>query len=111
MTLRLIPDDEIDDRMSANPEEPRDDARAGSYEATAAPRSRAKASGPTHWAIVERPGLAPSTAATEQVTRCREPGCFNGGLMHADPRNSFPERVICGWCQGKINRERVGGRS
>jgi hypothetical protein len=106
VTLRLIPD-EPDDRMSANPEGEHEDPRGASYDATTAPRSRAKASGPTHFAIVERPGPAPAgTIGTAGKTcrECREPAV----ILHADPRNNQPERVMCGHCQGRINREIVG---
>jgi len=88
--------DDEDDRMSANPEAPRD-----------VPRRRAKPDGLTHFAIVERPGALPIADARPVTRACRE--CGAGGVMHADPRNTIPDRVMCGACQGRINRDRMGG--
>lgn len=91
-----------DDSMAANLEEP----RAASYEATTVPRRR-KPDGLTHFAIVERPGALPIADARPATRTCRE--CGAGGVMHADPRNTIPDRVVCGSCQGRINRDRMGG--
>ncbi len=95
--------DDEDDSMAANIEEP----RGASYEATTVSRRRAKPDGLTHFAIVERPGALPIAAARPVTRACRE--CGAGGVMHADPRNSIPDRVMCGECQGRINRDRMGG--
>lgn len=99
MTLRLIPDD--DDRMSANPEEP----RAGlGYDA---PRLRARPPGrPTHWAFVEREGAARDAgevgAPAKHCARCGEPA----PVLHAAPGSIV--RSICGKCEGAANRDRIG---
>lgn len=100
MTLRLIPDD--DDRMSANPEEPRADL---GYATTTAPRGPRIATGPTHWAIVERPGRAPvdkDAPTTKTCAWCKA----EATVLHA-PAGSIT-RSICGKCEGDENRRRVG---
>ena len=103
MTLRLIPDDE-DDRMSANPEEPRGDL---GYADTTAPRLRARPTGrPTHWAFVEREGAARDAgevgAPAKHCARCGEPA----PVLHAAPGSIV--RSICGKCEGAANRDRIG---
>lgn len=110
--LRIVGDpDDIDDSMAANPEEPTvlEDLGYGKAErpdprVTLEPRGPRRAGAPTHWAIVEREGAAPSSSAVVATKVCREPGCGAGGIMHADPRNSYPERVICGKCAGDARR-------
>lgn len=103
MTLRLIPDDE-DDRMSANPEEPR---------SADGPRLRARPPGQaTRWEFREVAGApAPHEAGPiGGVQRCAPPplgcGAEGVGLLHATGDN--PRRRVCGPCQGRINREIIG---
>ena len=102
MTLRLIPDDE-DDRMSANPEDPRGDL---GYADTTAPRLRARPTGrPTHWAFVEREGAAPAVDVPGAVKRCRT--CpAEVAILHAI--GDDPRRLYCGACQGAENRRIIG---
>ena len=103
MTLRLIPDD--DDRMSANPEEPRADINA--------PRLRARPPGQaTRWTFAEVAG-APTAAEAGTIggaKRCAAPplgcGADDVGLLHAT--GDDPRRRVCGPCQGRINRVVVG---
>ncbi len=95
MTLRIVPDDEIDDSLAANLEPP---------------RGRRLATGQTHWAIVERPGPAPTATASPTSNRCASPplGCGEDGvgLLHATGND--PRRRVCGVCAGRINRDRIG---
>ena len=102
----LRPVDDIDDSMAANVEP--DSPRGASYEATTQPRKPAK-NAITHFAIVERPGPAPGMpgASTAKLCkRCREPS--PGGVYHHDPASTYPNRDLCGKCQGEVNRERMG---
>ena len=94
MTLRIVDDE---------------DARAATgYDATLAPRGPRIATGPTHWAIVERPGKAPAGAAAEATRNvcraCNEPS----SVLHADPDSSAPHRVLCSRCTGDKMRARIG---
>lgn len=108
MTLRLIPDD---DRMSANPEEPRADL---GYDA---PRLRARPPGQaTRWTFAEVAG-APTAAEAGIIggaKRCKPrtaalPGCDEPAtVLHADPRSASPERTLCSRCTGDVMRDRVG---
>lgn len=110
MTLRLIPDDE-DDRMSANPEEPR---VATGYDA---PRLRARPPGKaTRWTFAEVAG-APAAHEAGPIGGARKckpttatlPGCGEpSSVLHADPRSASPERTLCSRCTGDVMRARVG---
>ena len=97
MTLRIVDDDARTDL---------------GYDATTAPRGPRIATGPTHWALVEKPGRAPAGAeatATRRNACAPAPlGCGGEdvGLLHAT--GSDPRRRVCGPCQGRINRERIG---
>lgn len=72
-----------------------------------APRRRGKHDALTHYAIVERPGAAPTSAPTDLATRCR--GCGTAGVvLHQDPRRNDVEREICGRCQGIANADKMG---
>lgn len=101
MTLRLIPDDE-DDRMSANPEPPDLDQRR---------RGRGD-KGEGYFKAVWVSGRPPGAPAASSKV-CRECRC-DALVLHQDPRTTHIERVICGVCQGRANRERMatvgGGR-
>lgn len=61
-----------------------------------------------HFAVVWVDGAAPTSAVSAPSKHCRECGAPSRN-MHQDPRNNLPERVVCGECQGKINRERMAG--
>ena len=40
---------------------------------------------------------------------CRE--CHQpASVLHQDPRANRVDREVCGVCQGRINRDRMGGR-
>ena len=95
MTLRLIPDE--DDSLAAN-QEPFDlDQRR---------RGRGD-KGEGHFAVCWVPGkpAAAASAPSKICRECREPAT----VLHQDPRTTHPERVICGGCQGRANRDRMGG--
>lgn len=92
MTLRLIDDD---DSMASNPEPPDLDQRR---------RGRGD-KGDGYWRpewVAGRPPAAPAVAA-KVCRECRE----LSAVLHQDPRTTHPERVICGVCQGKANRDRM----
>ena len=94
MTLRLIPDD--DDSLAANQEPPDLDQRR---------RGRGD-KGEGYWRlewVQGWPPIAPA-AASKLCRECRE----SATVLHQDPRTTHPERVICGGCQGRANRERMG---
>ena len=102
MTLRLIPDD--DDRMSANPEEPRADINA--------PRLRARPPGQaTRWEFREVAG-APAAHEAGPIGGAKRCAPYPLGcgeevtVLHAI--GDDPRRRVCGACQGRANRERVG---
>lgn len=65
---------------------------------------------PGHYAVVwvDGPSSDEAPPLAKVVKVCRECGDDNNPMLHADPRNSHPQRTICGKCQGEINRERTG---
>jgi hypothetical protein len=89
-------------------------SRDDGYEVTTQPRRR-NPYGVSHFAIVEREGEDPDRPPPTSVNTCRD--CRAEGpsmVLHADPDNNDPRRVICGKCQGEANLrsmlERRGGR-
>lgn len=105
MSLRLVPEDDVDDSLAANreEEEPIDIGQA---------RRRAKRQGgATHWRIVEADGPAPEhlTSPAAKVRTCRRCGASGESLvLWADPASSHPERVLCPTCQGKATADLIG---
>lgn len=95
MTLRLIPDDE-DDSLAANQEPPDLDQRR---------RGRGD-KGDGYWRPEWVAGRPP--AAVKSLKTCRECRADDVQVLHQDPRTTHPERVICGVCQGRLNRDRMG---
>lgn len=93
MTLRLIPDD--DDSLAANQEPPDLDQRR---------RGRGD-KGEGYWRPEWVAGRHAAAVTPSKVCReCRE----QATVLHQDPRTTHPGRVICGVCQGRANRERMG---
>lgn len=72
-----------------------------------APRRRGKPDALTHYAIVERPGAAPTSELPGLATRCRQCGTA-GVVLHQDPTRNDVDRVLCGRCQGLANADRMG---
>lgn len=119
-------DDDLDDEEAALDriaDRDRDDPRADlgympappppppEVHPTLQPRSTKPPPGAGHFAITwvpgepGRPEERGGPVGGERVCReCREPA----PVLHADPRSSHPARVICGGCQGRINRDRIG---
>lgn len=86
-----------DDSMAANPE-PIDIGQR-----------RRKATGVDgHFKVIWVDGKNPNQpAAPAKVCReCHQPA----SVLHQDPRANRVDREVCGACQGRINRDRMGGR-
>lgn len=94
-------EDDIDDSMSANPEDPRTGL---GYEETTAPRSRTpRGDKAGRWEIVFREGAsAPLNTGAKQCRDCRE----DVTILHSV--GSEIRRTHCGKCAGKVNRARMG---
>lgn len=109
MTLRLVPDDE-DDSLAANPESPRGDL---GYGVTTEPRqARRPSGGEKHWKFVEADGPAREAGPVGGPNVCAERprGCGQPApVLHADPRSSHPQRVLCSRCCGDAMRDRTDG--
>lgn len=89
--------DDIDDSLAANPPP---------GELTAHRRKPDPAKGDGRWGVVWIPGKPAEVATGRTCKRCGTHPF--GGVLHADPVSTFPERVICGVCQGKASAERYG---
>jgi hypothetical protein len=100
--LRLVDDE--DDSLAANQDDPRGDL---GYETTTEPRLRRRQpGGPTRWEFVEvpaRPGDVggPNVCRDRASGGCGEPSA----TLHADPRTSAPQRVLCPRCTGDRMRD------
>jgi hypothetical protein len=102
-------DDDIDDSMGANPEPVREDARADlGYQETLAPRSRKpRGDRAGRWVVEFREG-AEEPAAPAATPTCRVCGPVPAGtILHSHGDDC--RRNVCGPCQGKLNRQRMGG--
>ena len=101
MTAYGYPDLE-DDSMAANPEPARVDL---GYREASAPRSFKPPPGAGHWGIVWIPGADRSAPLSTGAKKCAE--CpAEVAILHAV--GDDPRRKVCGDCQGRRNRERMG---